>query len=138
MGAARLPMLPKIMKPVERWKITTTDDPKWRRWEAIEREMTELRIEYARLLIEKKKLRFHLLGKDIIDRKELTAREQEVLRQIQMNHGLTNKEIAARLNTSERMIKFHIGHLLEKCGVHSRHELPDFRLMEQKVATYDV
>lgn len=48
----------------------------------------------------------------------LSRRQQEVLRAILQ--GLTNKEIAAKLNISERTIKFHVSLLLHKFGVENR------------------
>lgn len=51
----------------------------------------------------------------------LTRRQQEVLRGVEDN--LTNKEIGARLNVSERTIKFHVSALLEKFEVRNRASL---------------
>jgi DNA-binding CsgD family transcriptional regulator len=48
----------------------------------------------------------------------LSHRQQEVLRAILQ--GLTNKEIASKLNISERTIKFHVSLLLQKFGVENR------------------
>ncbi len=48
----------------------------------------------------------------------LSRRQQEVLRGVEDN--LTNKEIGARLNLSERTVKFHISALLEKFEVRNR------------------
>jgi FixJ family two-component response regulator len=42
----------------------------------------------------------------------LTAREQEVLRQVVS--GLLNKQIAAELNITEFTVKFHRGHIMHK------------------------
>lgn len=49
----------------------------------------------------------------------LTARQKEVLRGI-VDH-LGNKDIASRLNLTERTIKFHVSSLLEKFRVTDRH-----------------
>jgi DNA-binding NarL/FixJ family response regulator len=49
---------------------------------------------------------------------QLTRRQQEVLTEVV--HNLSNKEIAARLNISERTVKFHVSALLEKFDVESR------------------
>jgi DNA-binding CsgD family transcriptional regulator len=48
----------------------------------------------------------------------LSRRQQEVLRGIEEN--LTNKEIGARLNLSERTVKFHVSAMLEKFEVRNR------------------
>lgn len=50
--------------------------------------------------------------------KTLTRREQELVPLI--GNGLTNKEIAARLNLSEETIKSHIHRILRKVGVEDR------------------
>ena len=50
--------------------------------------------------------------------KNLTRREQELVPMI--GNGLTNKEIAARLNLSEETIKSHIHRILRKVGVEDR------------------
>jgi NarL family two-component system response regulator YdfI len=51
---------------------------------------------------------------------QLTPREGEVLRSLA--DGLSNKEIAARMNISEHTIKFHIRSILGKLGAASRTE----------------
>jgi DNA-binding CsgD family transcriptional regulator len=53
-----------------------------------------------------------------ISHPRLTRREHEVLAGVA--EQLSNKEIAARLNLSERTVKFHISSLLEKFRVRSR------------------
>jgi DNA-binding NarL/FixJ family response regulator len=50
--------------------------------------------------------------------KPLTRREQELVPLI--GNGLTNKEIAAKLNLSEETIKSHIHRILRKVGVEDR------------------
>jgi DNA-binding NarL/FixJ family response regulator len=50
--------------------------------------------------------------------KALTRREQQLVPLI--GHGLTNKEIAAKLNLSEETIKSHIHRILRKVGVEDR------------------
>jgi DNA-binding NarL/FixJ family response regulator len=52
--------------------------------------------------------------------RELTNREVEVLRL--MARGLSNEEIAARLSISERTVKDHITHILDKLEVNRRTE----------------
>jgi DNA-binding NarL/FixJ family response regulator len=51
----------------------------------------------------------------------LSRREREVL--VSVLAGLTNKEIASSLNISERTVKFHVSHLLQKLGAHRRSDL---------------
>jgi two-component system, NarL family, response regulator YdfI len=50
----------------------------------------------------------------------LTRRELEVLQMLA--GGLSNKEIAARLNISEHTVKFHVASILGKLGAASRTE----------------
>jgi DNA-binding NarL/FixJ family response regulator len=50
----------------------------------------------------------------------LTRREVEVLQMLAA--GLSNKEIAARLNISEHTVKFHVASILGKLGAASRTE----------------
>lgn len=51
----------------------------------------------------------------------LTERELDVLGLVV--EGLSNKEIAARLDISENTVKFHLKNIVEKLHVHSRAEL---------------
>jgi DNA-binding NarL/FixJ family response regulator len=51
-------------------------------------------------------------------RPDLTSREREILRLIV--NGLSNKEIASRLNVAEVTVKLHVGHILEKLEVADR------------------
>ena len=52
---------------------------------------------------------------------DLSRREREVLDALLEN--LANKEIASRLNISERTVKFHVSNLLSKFGVRRRADL---------------
>ncbi len=52
---------------------------------------------------------------------DLSRREQEVLSGLLEN--LANKEVADRLNISERTVKFHVSNLLAKFGVRRRADL---------------
>ncbi len=52
-----------------------------------------------------------------------SSRERETLNLLQQ--GLSNKEIAAAMQISERTVKFHLGNVFSKLGVHDRHSLAD-------------
>ncbi len=52
---------------------------------------------------------------------DLSRREQETLEALLEN--LSNKEIASKLNISERTVKFHVSNLLSKFGVRRRADL---------------
>ncbi|GAB3652762.1 two-component system response regulator MnoR [Nocardioides korecus] len=54
------------------------------------------------------------------DKRGLTAREREVL--LLLAHGLSNRDIGARLYISETTAKFHVGNVLRKLGVSRRAE----------------
>jgi DNA-binding NarL/FixJ family response regulator len=51
---------------------------------------------------------------------DFTPREQQVLAELE--HGLPNKLIAAKLNLSENTVKMHIQHIMRKCAAHNRTE----------------
>jgi len=51
----------------------------------------------------------------------LSLREQEVA--ALLGHGLTNRQIAVRLVITERTVGAHIGHILDKLGFNSRHQV---------------
>ncbi len=63
----------------------------------------------------------------------LSRREQEVLDCLLEN--LANKEIADRLNISERTVKFHVSNLLSKFGVRRRADLILLSMQGRAVAT---
>jgi DNA-binding NarL/FixJ family response regulator len=56
-------------------------------------------------------------GKTVSD---FTPREQHVLAELQL--GLPNKLIAAKLNLSENTVKMHIQHIMRKFSAHNRTE----------------
>jgi amino acid adenylation domain-containing protein len=67
----------------------------------------------------------------------LTPRETEVLRMIVL--GLTNAQIAARLDVTVHAVKFHLGHVYRKLGVSNRTEAAVlFHDLEQNGGTPDV
>ncbi|WP_439409036.1 LuxR C-terminal-related transcriptional regulator [Bradyrhizobium sp. DASA03076] len=57
-----------------------------------------------------------------IDRRvtDITPREQQVLAELEL--GLPNKLIAAKLGLSESTVKMHIQHIMRKCAAHNRTE----------------
>src|SRR6202008_2062655 len=56
-------------------------------------------------------------GKTVSD---FTPRERHVLAELQL--GLPNKLIAAKLNLSENTVKMHIQHIMRKCSASNRTE----------------
>ena len=54
-------------------------------------------------------------------RSHLTPREQEVLDLVE--HGMKNKDIAARLGIRAGTVKIHLKHIFEKTGIHGRYGL---------------
>jgi DNA-binding NarL/FixJ family response regulator len=60
--------------------------------------------------------------KDAIEKNmiEFTPREQHVLAELEL--GLPNKLIAAKLNLSENTVKMHIHHIMRKCAARNRTE----------------
>ena len=64
---------------------------------------------------------------------ELSRREQEVLSGLLEN--LANKEIAGKLNISERTVKFHVSNLLSKFGVRRRADLILLCFQQRSVAS---
>ena len=64
---------------------------------------------------------------------DLSRREREVLDALLEN--LANKEIASRLNISERTVKFHVSNLLSKFGVRRRADLILLCFQQRQVAT---
>jgi len=60
----------------------------------------------------------------------LSTRETQVLDRLLEN--LSNKEIAAKLNISERTVKFHVSNVLTKFGVGRRADLILLRYQQQR------
>jgi two-component system NarL family response regulator len=55
---------------------------------------------------------------------QLSEREREVL--AHLSHGLTNREIAARLHVAESTVKTHVRHVLDKLHLRNRAEAAAF------------
>jgi DNA-binding CsgD family transcriptional regulator len=60
-------------------------------------------------------------GAGVSSRVGLSRREKEVVQGLLNN--LSNKEIASKLNISERTVKFHVSNLLQKFNVRRRADL---------------
>jgi two-component system response regulator FixJ len=60
---------------------------------------------------------------------QLTAREKELLQGLVA--GLSNKEVAIRLNISVRTVEMHRSNLMNRLGVHTFAEFVGIALMEQ-------
>jgi DNA-binding NarL/FixJ family response regulator len=62
----------------------------------------------------------------------LTAREREVLQCL--TEGLSNKEIAQRLNTSVRTIEVHRQHIMDKLDIHTLPELVKYAIRKNLIS----
>ena len=60
---------------------------------------------------------------------QLTERERQVL--ALLGHGLSNKEIAAKLSISEKTAKFHVSSVLSKLGLNDRTQAALFAVKHQ-------
>ncbi len=69
--------------------------------------------------------------KDQNKQDQISPREMEVLQLIA--HGLGNKEISAQLFISERTVKTHVTHLLEKLSLRDRTQLAIYALQKKLV-----
>jgi DNA-binding NarL/FixJ family response regulator len=79
--------------------------------EAVQRGGAPIDPQVARVLIDAKRIA-------VADRHALTDREEEVLRLV--HSGLANKQIARRLNISERTVKAHLTKIFHTLGVSDR------------------
>jgi DNA-binding NarL/FixJ family response regulator len=59
-----------------------------------------------------------------IDSVRMTAREKEVVGLI--GEGLSNKEIASRLNIATHTVKSHVRNVMEKLALHTRLQIAAF------------
>ena len=63
-------------------------------------------------------MKLFLLGRDFMNKKILTDREQEVFELLVLNK--TTKEIADELKISEKTVRNHISNTIQKLGVKGR------------------
>jgi DNA-binding NarL/FixJ family response regulator len=71
---------------------------------------------------EEHEARIKLIAEIFLARRNLlSARERDVMDGARV--GLTNKEMANKMNISERTIKFHMSNMLQKVGCRDRREL---------------
>ncbi|MFM7578554.1 MAG: response regulator transcription factor, partial [Microcystaceae cyanobacterium] len=61
---------------------------------------------------------------------ELTTTEMKVVQLV--SQGLSNREIAEKLNVSQRTIESHISNMLNKTGLHNRTELARWAMESHK------
>ncbi|WP_419546299.1 response regulator transcription factor [Microcystis sp.] len=64
---------------------------------------------------------------------ELTPTELKVVQLVAQ--GLANREIAAKLNVSQRTIESHVSNMLHKTGLHNRTELTQWAIKSNKLLT---
>lgn len=97
----------------------------WDEWESINSEIELLQMKLTELVEKEKVLNERLLKLLIGTRAntKLTRRQYEVLSLTKVHPVLSNKEIANKLNISERTVKFHIAALLKLYDVQSRFDL---------------
>lgn len=67
---------------------------------------------------------------------DLTEREQEIL--LELAHGRTNKEIAAKLVIGEETVKTHVGNILSKLHLRHRHQTIVYALKNGLVNLDDI
>ncbi|MCU0466207.1 MAG: response regulator transcription factor [Anaerolineae bacterium] len=67
---------------------------------------------------------------------DLTEREQEIL--LELAHGRTNKEIAAKLVIGEETVKTHVGNILSKLHLRHRHQTIVYALKNGLVNLNDI
>jgi len=64
---------------------------------------------------------------------ELTPTELKVVQLVAQ--GLANREIAEKLNVSQRTIESHVSNMLHKTGLHNRTELAQWAIKSNKLLT---
>ncbi len=67
----------------------------------------------------------------LLDAVRMTKREREII--VLIAEGMSNKEIAERLNLSTYTVKSHIHNILEKMALHSRLEIATYSYQNQDV-----
>lgn len=67
---------------------------------------------------------------------DLTEREHEIL--LELAHGLSNKEIAAKLVIGEETVKTHVGNILSKLHLRHRHQAMVYALKKGLLTLDDI
>lgn len=72
----------------------------------------------------------HEMNRSLSETQEaLTDREQEIVGWV--IRGMTNKEIAARLEISDKTVKTHLSNIFSKLKINRRLELALYQIVEQ-------
>lgn len=81
-------------------------------------------------VLESLRQKTHELNRSFSETQEaLTDREQEIVRWV--IQGMTNKEIAARLEISDKTVKTHLSNIFSKLKINRRLELTLYQMVEQ-------
>jgi len=86
--------------------------------------ITHLRSKIDEVLYGKEKNLYQMNKQKVdlfFDEYGLRGREQDILRLL--IDGLVHKEIAYKLNLSQRAVKYHISKIYKKCGVENKYDL---------------
>lgn len=67
---------------------------------------------------------------------DLTDREQEIL--LELAHGLSNREIAAKFVIGEETVKTHVGNILSKLHLRHRHQAVIYALKQGLISLSDL
>ena len=101
----------------------------WDEWEKLGVQIISLqkrRAEIRRMILD---------GLGAFKLSSLTRRESEIMSYLLSDPGISNKEIAAKINCAERTVKFHISSMLAKYEVDNRRDL--VRMVQGEKETRD-